>query len=130
MTCGSLISQTQASKKKKRKKKKHPPCCLAHPGTTTHLASVRGNLERAGKMGENYFSTRSYVGTQILNICCCALFYSKVHSLILCTKDIHISPPSGTRHLEVVEAQFLPAIANKENALVHLNDSMTKVGQS
>lgn len=110
--------------KEKRKKEAPTPCCLAHPGTTTHLASVRGNLERAGKMGENYFSTRSYVGTQMLNICCCALFYSKVHSLILCTKDIHISPSLiRTRHLEVVEAQFLPAIANKENALVHLNDS-------
>ena len=57
------------------------------------------------------------MGTQILNICCCALFYSKVHSLILCTKDIHISPSLiRTRHLEVVEAQILPAIANKENA--------------
>lgn len=44
--------------------------------------------------------------------------------LILCTKDIHISPSLiRTHHLEVVETQFLPAIANKENALVHLNDS-------
>ena len=66
------------------------------------------------------------MGTQILNICCCALFYSKVHSLILCTKDIHISPSLiRTRHLEVVEAQILPAIANKENALVFWQHSIS-----
>lgn len=64
------------------------------------------------------------MGTRILNICCCALFFSKVHSLILCTKDMHISPSLiRTRHLEVAETQFLPIIANRENALVHLNDS-------
>lgn len=117
--------------KEERKKEASTPCCLAHPSTTAPLASVRGILERAGKMGENYFSTRSYVGTQILNICCCALFFSKVHGLILCTKDIHISPSlTRTRYLEVVETQFLPVIANRENALVHLNDSWQRWEQS